>query len=60
MQGTDTYGHAMMLDRMNNPHADSMQLQRMRQSQAAAARSGGYPMPNQQPSFGPIERTYRA
>jgi hypothetical protein len=59
MQGTDTYGHAMMLDRMQDPYADPMHLQRMRQSEAAAARSGGYPRPTQ-PSFGPIERTYRA
>jgi hypothetical protein len=59
MQGTDTYGHAMMLDRMQDPYADPAHLQRMRQSEAAAARSGGYPRPTQ-PSFGPIERTYRA
>jgi hypothetical protein len=59
MQGTDTAAHAMMLDRMQDPYADPMHLQRMRQSEAAAARSGGYPRPTQ-PSFGPIERTYRA
>jgi hypothetical protein len=59
MQGGNTAAHAMMLDRMQDPYADPAQLQRLRQSQAAAARSGGYPMPTQ-PSFGPIERTYRA